>query len=158
MMWIDTDQRFEMDAIDRLRTTAKNLGAQACGGLTFIYGRHERSVKTNGFMWNPESGAGDGGFQNIEEYKKGGRYEIGATGSAFVLLHRDIFNLREENWHTSWSPHPDTGQYMGHDIAFFYDTCVKGPHKLVWDTGVVAPHIKYFDLDEQAYEGYRATL
>ena len=156
-MWIDTDQRFEMDAIARLRQTAESLDAQACGGLTFIYGRADKSVKTNGFLWSPEENDSKGGFKSIEDYRSGGKYVIDATGSAFVLMHRTIFDQKESDWHTSWSPHPDTGAYMGHDIAFFYDACVKGPHKLVWDTSVVAPHIKSFDLDEAAFRNYQAS-
>ena len=151
LMWIDTDQVFAQDAIEQLRETAHEYKAQAVGGVTWIYKRDTKAVTSNGFLWQGNN------FEVIDDYRTGGIYEIQGTGSAFVLLHRDMFAHKDKYWHISYEKHPATGQYMGHDLAFFYDTVVDGPHKLIWNTSVQAGHVKHFVLDEAAFRNYRAT-
>ena len=151
LMWIDTDQVFEMDAIERLRHRAKEYDAKAAGGITWIYQRGTQHMTTNGFLWQNTN------FEVIDDYKTGGVYDIQGTGSAFVLLHRDMFTHKDKFWHKSHEKHPATGHYMGHDLAFFYDTIVNGPHRLIWDTGIQAGHIKHFTLDEKSFRGYQQT-
>ena len=81
---------------------------------------------------------------------------ISGTGSAFVLIHREVLEWHRDNhehkWHTTWQVHPDTGELMGHDLAFFYDTVVRGPYQLVWDTSVNSDHKKDFLLGWEMYE------
>lgn len=151
-MWVDTDQTFQADAIVRLRETAHRFNADAVGGLTFIYKRATQEVAPNGYVWNGE------GFDALEDYTEGEVYEIQGTGSAFVLIHRRVFEGKDGFWHVNHQKHPDTGGYMGHDLAFFHDATVNRGLKLVWDTGVQSGHIKHFEVTEAQYRAYRNTL
>lgn len=156
LMWLDTDQTFEHDAIARLRKTAHDTKAKLVGGLTFVYKRQDNILLPNGWTWDSEIGH----WRDIDDYVSGKKYEIQGTGAAFLLIHRDVFNWWNEYtedknlWHRS-GVHPDTGNYMGHDLAFCYDTVVKGPFKLFWDTSVQSGHIKHFELDENMFRNYQ---
>ena len=151
-MWLDTDQTFEHDAIARLRDTAHNYDADAVGGLTFVYQRGAQEVHPNGWYWDGEH------FVWIEDYEPGKVYEINGTGSAFVLINRKVFEAWDGDWHVTHVNHPATGEYMGHDLAFFHKMSVDDGFKLVWDTSVQSGHIKHFELTETQYHAYRSSL
>lgn len=150
-MWLDTDQTFEHDAIVRLRNTAHKHDADAVGGLTFVYKRHSQEVTPNGWIWND-------GYEQIEDYTPNKVYQIDGTGSAFVLINRRVLETQKKNWHLTHVKHPATGEYMGHDLAFFHKMSVEDGFKLVWDTSVQSGHIKHFELTEAQYRAYRETL
>ncbi len=165
LMWIDTDQVFEPDAPARLRQTAKEEDVKMVGGITYVYKRDTGQMLTNGWSWNEDEQA----FQDIHIRERGKRYRIDGTGSAFVLLHRKVFNYGRpiksgtldfgpKTWHKSWDEHYQTKKYMGHDLAFFYDTVVEGPFELVWDTSVESQHKKHFLLGWNEYARATANL
>jgi len=125
------------------------------GGITWVYKRGENELTPNAWTWDEQGVT----WQDITEYETGEVYEIDATGSAFVLINRRVFEWLaqySDEWHTS-GIHPDTGTYMGHDLAFCYDAVVRGPFKLFWDTGVQSGHIKHFELDEKMYRNFQES-
>lgn len=153
LMWIDTDQTFENDAPARLRKTAKRTGAQMVTGVTWVWKRHKEEMIPNTWTWDAEN---KWWLDNIE-YEAGKTYEVDATGSACVLIHRSVFLQYPAPWHVSLDEHPASGKYMGHDLAFFYRTVVEGDLSLAWDTSVPFGHIKQFELTQANYDAYRAT-
>ena len=155
LMWIDTDMTFYHDAIEKLVATAEKHEADAVSGLGFIYKRHLNEIIPNGYMWGEEENA----FVEILDYASDNVYEIDGTGSGFVLINRRVFNAwPDKHWHRNWVKHPQTGQEMGHDLAFFYDMTQKLGMKLVWDTNVKTGHIKHMELTEANYRAYQETL
>jgi len=150
LMWIDTDMTFDRDSIARLRATAKKTKADMVSGLGFVYKRGEGAVIPNAWDFSEETQE----YEEVTGYEPGRIYEINGTGTGFLLVNRRVFESNERtDWHKS-GLHPTSGKYMGHDLAFCYDTVVAGDFKLVWDTNVKTGHIKYFEITE---ENYRAS-
>jgi hypothetical protein len=154
-LWIDTDQTFAPEAPAELRRIALERDARMCTGITYVWNPVENKLITNGWKWNEDELA----WQDMHIRVQGSSMNIDGTGSACVLIHRDVLEEYGEEygpeWHKSWTTHPVTGKYMGHDLAFFYRTVVRGSDKLVWATGVEFGHIKKFELDWAMYQ--RAT-
>ena len=153
-MWIDTDMTFEHDSIEQLRATALKHDADMVAGLAFIYKRGHNVIQPNAYSWN-----GAEGFKEMEDYESGNVYEIDGTGSAFMLTHRRVYEAWDnEYWHQTWREHPETGEPMGHDLAFCYRATQVDGFKLLYDTGVETGHIKHFELREDNFRAYQATL
>jgi len=150
LMWIDTDMTFERDSIMRLLSTAKKTKADMVTGLGFVYKRGENIIVPNAWAFDKDNQE----WVDTANYTPGERYEIDGTGSGFILINRRVFETKEDGWHQS-GIHAATGRYMGHDLAFCYDTVVDGPFKLVWDTAVKTGHIKHFEITEENYEASR---
>lgn len=153
LMWIDTDTAFEHNAIERLRQIVNIKQADMAAGLCFIYERGNNVVKPNFAYWK------DDHFEFGDNYQAGEILTPDACGSAFVLIHRKVFEATGPVWHQNWVHHPATnGQPMGHDMSFFYDATITFGFKLVYDTGVKTGHIKHFELREQHFRDYQETL
>ena len=153
LMWIDTDMVFEPLAIKQLRNTAKNHKADMACGLAFVYKRHDNVLVPNVYTFDHDTK----NWLDTEDYPRGIVKEVDATGSAFVLINRRVLEGQDDYWHVS-GIHPATGNYMGHDLAFFYDRVVDGPFKLVWDSNVKTGHVKHFELTEEQFDAYRRTV
>lgn len=158
LFWADTDQVFEHDAPARLRQAAHDAGTKAAGGITYIYKRDTQEITTNGFSWNGKEKM----FQDIHVKNNDKILKIAGTGSAFVLVHREMYEWHQTKykhpWHTTWDRHYQTKHYMGHDLGFFYDTCINGPYELVWDTTIEALHKKHFLLGWDMYRQANDSL
>lgn len=151
LMWIDTDMVFDRDAIARLVATAKKTGADMATALGFVYKREENKIIPNAWTFDKEEQK----FVEVETYEPGRIYEIDGTGTGFLLVNRKVFgSYKDSYWHQS-RVHPSTGRYMGHDLAFCYDTVVEGNFKLVWDTSIKTGHIKHFEITEENYRASR---
>ena len=142
---------FDHDAVERLRATALKHDADMVAGLAFIYNRGAHTIFPNMFEYTgPEEG-----FKPVDDYESGRVYEIDGTGSAFMLIHRRVYeDWDNEYWHQTWREHPETGQPMGHDLAFCYEVTQTYGRKLLYDTSVKTGHIKAMALTE---ENYRAS-
>ena len=155
LLWVDTDMTFDRDAPSRLLHTALKNKADMVAGLCFVYKRHASEIGTNAYMWNGET------HVEVDGYKPGTVIEVDATGSAFILIHRRVFEAmaaeQDEDWyhwHQNYVKHPETGEPMGHDLAFAREAGKLG-FKLLYDTNVGTGHIKYFELTEQNYFDYK---
>ena len=152
LMWIDTDQTFKHDAIERMLATAKTHKADMVTALAFIYQRWSSEIKPSAFLWNEE----DLHFDSVEDFEPGRVYEISGCGSGCTLVNRRVFEAWDAKyWHQTWTKHPKTDDEMGHDLAFCYQATQVDGFKLVWDTGVPSGHIKDFELDEKAFRDYQ---
>ena len=151
LMWIDTDMTFYHDSVQRLVATAKKHKADMVAGLAFIFKRHQSVIQPNCFLWDAEINE----FLDVTDYEPGAVLDIKGTGSAFVLIHRNVLSTTGPNWHQNWMNHPANDGPMGHDLAFFQEACVEQGYKLVYDTNVKTGHIKHFELDEEAFRNYQ---
>lgn len=143
---------FERDSIARLRATAKKHKADMVGGLGFVYNRGAANLQPNAWAWNDETKE----FEDTYDYTPGEVKQVDGTGSGFVLIHRRVFEAIGEHWHQNYMVHPESGQEMGHDLAFALAAKRKG-FKLVWDTNVKTGHIKFVEMDEKSWFAFKAA-
>jgi len=153
LMWIDTDMTFEHNSIERLMATMKRYDADIAAGLAFVLHRTTSSIQPNCWLWSEE----DKEWKDVTDFKSGEVLRVDAVGSAFVLIHRSVFEASGPAWHRDWISHPASGDAMGHDLSFFYDACVAGDFKLVYDTGIEAGHVKHIELREAHFRDYQRT-
>ena len=154
-MWIDTDMTFDYDAIEKLRDTANKNDADMVGGLAFIYKRGLNEIIPNAYVWEEKRNL----YEDMGDYESGKTYEIGATGSAFLLINRRVYEKwGHEFWHQTWREHPQSGIQMGHDLAFCYTAVQEHGFKLLYDTSVQTGHTKHFAITEETFRNYQETL
>lgn len=161
LMWVDTDMQWGRGAINTLLRIAERNNVKQVAGAAFIFKEQSHLVESNAFVFNEEENT----FAHIGNYKPGKTLEVHATGSAFVLIHREVFEWWREQWGDSWHfnwdeyehPHPRTGKSMGHDLAFFYRTTVEGPYRLLYSTQAETQtaHIKKYPITQDAYYASR---
>lgn len=151
LIWIDTDMTFERDSIARLRATAVKEKAHMVGGLAFVYNRGAGTLQPNGWGWDYS----ENHWVAYTDYTPDAPQQIDGTGAAFILIHREVFETLEGNWHQNWVEHPATGKSMGHDLAFCYDAVVGNGYRLIWDTSVKTGHIKHVEMTEESWEAFK---
>lgn len=162
LLWVDTDMGFEADALDRLMAVADPDRRPIIGGLCFA-ARQYAHDGMNGYWtrpqptlydWldNPEGGSG---FTITPMYPVSGVMQVAATGSAFILIHRSVFERMAETYGPTWydrTPAPN-GELLGEDISF----CVRAnllEIPVLVHTGVRTSHYKGFWLQESDHWRY----
>ena len=123
LMWIDSDMTFEPTDYAKLYAAATQGGHKIVTGLCFMFDEGVQSIMPNIFNWSDDPD--DLGYKIHLQYERDSAFYCDATGVAFTMIHRSIFEDLEElgygdNWHFDWHEHPDTGGPMGHDVAFFH--------------------------------------
>lgn len=161
LFWVDTDMGFSPDALDRLHEVADADSAPLVGGLCFM----NRECGPDGmggmlvqpmptiFQWvditRGEQSAT--GFACMQDYPRNQLVRIAATGSAFVLIHRSVFERVEQQYGRSWySPvySEGTGMWLSEDLSL----CTRaGALEIPMHvhTGVQTSHLKHYWLDER---------
>jgi hypothetical protein len=118
---------FEPDALDRLLAVADPETRPVVGGLCFA-ARQYAHDGLNGWLtmpmptlydWkdNPDGGSG---FVATPMYPVNAVFQVAATGSAFLLIHRSVFEKIAEKMGPTWydrTPAPN-GELLGEDISF----------------------------------------
>ena len=163
LFWVDTDMGFHPDSIERLLKVADPVERPVVGGLCFT----NVQVDTDGmggyttfpiptvYRWaqNPD---GTTGFVSWHDYPRDELYRCDATGSAFVLIHRSVFDRMKdkhgENWYTP-IPNPAGGSF-GEDMSFCVQ-CAELEIPIFVHTGVKTSHHKPVWLSEQHFDMYR---
>lgn len=129
LWWVDTDMGFAPDALDRLLEHADPDTRPILGGLCFA--QMERGIDGMGgfqteivpalYQWH-QTTDGPAGFVAWRNYPRDTLAEVAATGSAFVLIHRTVFErVAEKFGHGHWYDrmiNPLTGQLLGEDLSF----------------------------------------
>lgn len=172
MLWVDTDMGFEPDAIDRLVDAADPVQRPVMGGLCFAQ-REDESDGVGGFRpiawpvlmdWTVVGQRG--GFSVRWDYPRDELTQCHGVGSAFVLIHRTVFErVRERYAAASGNPewagwysriiNPTTGELVGEDLSF----CVRlmsAEIPVHVHTGIQTTHFKPVWLQEQDYWRQRA--
>jgi hypothetical protein len=131
LWWVDTDMGFAPDALDRLLEVADPAERPIVGGLCFA--QMEREVDGMGgyrteivpalYRWH-EISDGRAGFVSWGNYPRDTVVDVAGTGSAFVLIHRSVFEriaaddrFQAGHWYDRML-NPLTGQLLGEDLSF----------------------------------------
>jgi hypothetical protein len=166
LLWTDTDMGFARDALERLLAAADPVERPFMGGLCFS----QREVGADGlggyrtlasptiFDWTEVEGKR--GFAIRWNYERGKVQRCQGTGSAFVLIHRSVFERVEEAYGQTWYdriPNPDTGQLISEDLSF----CMRADSlgiPIHVHAGVQISHHKEVWLGEEQYARERVTI
>lgn len=159
MLWIDSDMGFEPESAYRLLAVADPVERPIVGGLCFV-NREVAHDGMFGFRTQPlptiydwiEDEDGTPRFLSMPLYPVNAVMRVRATGSAFILIHRSVFErMATEESPTFGRPYdqvrgPD-GKLLGEDVSF----CVRAAQLEIpvhIHTGVRTTHFKHRWLSE----------
>lgn len=157
LLWVDTDMGFAHDSLDRLMQVADPETRPVIGGLCFA-ARQYATDGMSGYWTRPQptlydwrdNSDGGSGFVISPMYPVNALMRVAATGSAFILIHRSVFEKIAEQMGPTWyerTPAPN-GELLGEDISF----CVRAAMVEVpvhVHTGVRTSHYKGQWLQEK---------
>jgi GT2 family glycosyltransferase len=162
LFMIDADMGFAPHALDDLLSLADPQDRPIVGGLAFAQ-RESCADGMNGFRCFPSptlfdyrvTGKGPKGshqFQGRSHYPANTLVKTGATGGAFVLIHRTVFeqiaaDLTEQPFEQYLD---EAGERMGEDISFF-DRCRRIDVPVHVHTGIRTTHYKHLWLAEDDF-------
>jgi len=160
LLWIDTDMGWRPDALERLLAAADPVKAPMVGGLCFGLwptgydgmGGLRFDVRPTLFRIATRVKDGAPVYSPMPSYPDDTVVEVHATGSAFVLIHRTVFEkVRAEHGDRWYDQIVDgDGETMGEDISFCLRVGALGLPMFV-DTGTPTSHHKQLWLGEQDF-------
>lgn len=156
LLMIDADMGFAPDSLYRLLEVAHPVHRPIVGGLCFVARQFDEDG-LNGYRVRPqptlmdwrECDDGLKRFWSVPLYPVNSVVQVAATGSAFILIHRSVFEKIAENVGPTWydQTHGTDGKLLGEDVSF----CVRAwSHEIPVHvhTGVRTNHYKSFWLSE----------
>jgi len=155
LLSVDTDMVFDYDALERLLTTARERDVKLVGGLCYGINREHGQFPT---MYRTIDGMPHVLFNEL-----GGVVPVDATGAAFTLTHRTLF----EN-HRRLGPHPwfhrreiqptdgHPGGILGEDLSWCWHLRSEGV-PIVVDTDVEVGQIKPSTVGTRSYRTLHAV-
>lgn len=158
-LWmVDADMCWEPDALDRLLAVADKVDAPIVGGLCFGGRAGNKMFPTIYKLDTDEHGYVVTSI--VEDYPTDEVVRVGATGAAFLLVHRSVFSKMKQAYGTlpngEVNPYPwfvevsNGGRPYGEDIAFCLRANALGIPVHV-DTAIKVGHIKTVELNEAGY-------
>lgn len=162
LWWIDADMGFERHALEQLLIVANDGERPIVGGLCF--GQKLLRVSEDGareFDMFPTIYQKVGEkFAPFYEYPKDTLIECDGTGSAFLLVHRSVFEkIREveggDFWYTQIQT-SDRGAPLGEDLSFCARAKACG-FKVHVHTAIRTSHAKTIYLNEAFYDRDRSV-
>lgn len=156
LLMADTDMAWQSDALDRLLAVADEQACPIVGGLCF--GTSEgRLVPT---IFANVTVRGVPALCRVEQYRRGRIVSCDATGSAFLLVHRGVFEAMQAQRFSvafPWFQEVEAnGMPQGEDITFCLRARELGYPVLV-DTSVRTGHYKSGLLTEATYDAQEGT-
>lgn len=155
LMMVDTDMVFPLDSVERLLATAETEQVLVVGGLCFGINQELGMFPT---LYRNRDGLPEA-MLDIPD----GVVDVTATGAAFVLTHRSVFEDHRIDSHHPWfhrRPVPASGNHpgglLGEDLSWFWHLSEHGV-RVVVDTDVVAGHVKPTVVDRETYEAHRSN-
>jgi hypothetical protein len=151
MLWIDADMAFDHEALDQLLKSASVDDMPIMGGLCFgaTYGRLFPTI-----YYFAEGTDGKPTTFRVEDYPRNQIVSCAATGSAFILIHRRVFEaIRDKGFNQTFPWYQETelsGQPAGEDLTFCIRAAICGFETHV-DTRVKIGHHKSHVLDEDLF-------
>ena len=150
LLWIDSDMGFGPDALYQLLAVADPTARPIVGGLCFT-SRQYAHDGMSGYRTRPQPTVydwvpGDDGlprFLSMPMYPVDHVFQVAATGSAFILIHRTVFERIAEEMGPTWydrTPGTDA-KLLGEDISL----CVRAAalqFPIHVHTGVRTSHFK----------------
>ena len=165
LMWVDTDMGFEANAVDRLMDAADPETAPIMGGLCFM-NREVGVDGVGGYLVQPAPTIFDWyddgerrGFTVRRDYERDSVLACAGTGSAFVLIHKSVFQRIESEYGQAWySPvrNPTTDSWISEDLSM----CARANALEIpvhVHTGVKTTHLKHMWLDERLFDRMAAV-
>jgi hypothetical protein len=160
LLWTDTDMGFAADSLDRLMAAADATERPIVGGLCFSWQEYEEDGMGGWrtkplptlFQWAKTVDAKKG-LAPWLDFPPDEVVQVAATGSAFILIHRDVFLKMGEEYGAQWYSRihsPGNGQLLGEDLSF----CVKAAaigFPVHVHTGVKTSHQKTVWVTEEHY-------
>jgi GT2 family glycosyltransferase len=156
LLWVDTDMGFLPESLYQLLSVAHPVDRPIVGGLCFIqrqfgpdgYNGYRTRPMTTLFDWKP----GDDGvprFTAVPLYPVNSVVQVAATGSAFLLVHRSVFEKIAEEHGPTWYERTvgADGVLLGEDVSFCVRAATVGVPVHV-HTGVRTTHYKAQWLSE----------
>lgn len=161
LLMVDADMVWEEDALDRLLEVADPNETPIVGGLCFG-GRGGKQIFPT--IYKLVEIDGMPGTEKVEDYPRDGLVTCGATGAAFLLVHKRVFVEMKKAFgklpNGRENPYPwfveasNGGRPFGEDIAFCMKAQALGfPVKV--HTGVKIGHIKNIELNEEEFDKHR---
>lgn len=151
LLMVDTDMVFDHDAAERLLATAEHWGCQVIGGLCYGVNRELGQFPT---LYQNRQGLPAA----LLDFPKGDVIKVQATGAAFTLTHREVFQAYRRDEYHPWFHHKfvpasehHPGGWLGEDISWHWWLSSKGVDILV-DTEVEAGHIKPVVVGTDTYQ------
>lgn len=162
LLMIDADMVWKPEDVTRLLEVADEKDAPVVGGLCFAESRQNRGELWPTMMvFVPGEEGEDFGLKRIMDWPRGQVCKVDATGAAFLLVHRSVFEQLRE---VMGAKHPapwfavtySTTERFGEDVTFFMRLHMLGIPVFV-HTGVSVGHAKLRLLDEAMYDTQQAT-
>ncbi len=155
LFMVDTDMTFPHDSVERLLATADPVLRPMVGGLCYGIDKHIGQFPT--LYKNVD------GLPVVVKDHPGGIVEVDATGAAFTLMHRSLFERYERSGPHRWfhrrtieptATHP--GGILGEDVSWCWWLRECGVTILV-DTTLEAGHMKPVEVNTATFEVDRVT-
>jgi len=151
LLWVDADMAFDHEALDRLLASADPVRAPIVGGLCFgaTFGQLFPTIYQ--FVTDDDDKICT---VRMDDYPDDTLIPCAATGAAFVLIHRRVFEeMREAEFNVAFPWFQETelaGNPSGEDITFMLRAgLLKFPIHV--DTGVRIGHHKSTVLDHDTF-------
>lgn len=157
LLMIDADMVWVPDDVTRLLDAADEKTAPVMAGLCFAESRQNRGELWPTMMVFVPGEHGEAvGLKRIKEWPRGEICKVDATGAAFLLVHRSIFErLREvmgESHPAPWfAVTYSAAERFGEDVTFFMRLHMLEVPVFV-HTGVSIGHVKLRVLNEAMYD------
>lgn len=160
LAFVDADMGFDADAFDQLIAVADKDERPIVGGLAFAQrkgpdtaagARRFQSIPTI-YQWVDDGAVA--GCAPIADYPRDTLVKCDATGAAFFIAHRSVFEKLAEVFPQPRVWFDETiykGQVFGEDITFFL-RCKEHDIPLHVHTGVKTSHYKHVYLTEDTYQ------
>lgn len=152
LLWVDSDMRWDADAIDRLIDSADPVERPVMGGLCF--GRNPDGLFAT--LYQVVEGVTGLTMVRMPEYPADSVVRCSATGAAFLLIHRSVIEaMNERKFNVAFPFFQETelaGMPCGEDITFCLRAGLLG-HKTHVDTRVKIGHHKTHLLTEDLFIG-----
>jgi glycosyltransferase involved in cell wall biosynthesis len=162
LLWIDTDMGFAPDSLEQLMAVADPVERPIVGGLCFAQkhtdpdgmGGWRTALAPTIYDWTSIPETGETGFLSRATYPVNKVVRCAGTGSAFILVHRSVFEAIAEKQGPVWYDRvPNAtagGRLMGEDLSFCLRAGSLGFPVYV-HTGVRTTHHKPVWLGEQDF-------
>ena len=147
LLMVDTDMVFTPDALDRLLAAADQRARPIVGGLCYSQETDGEQLPTAYELQPHADGAAT--FARYTTWPENDVFEVGATGAAFLLVHRYVFERIARGWAPGkcdpiWPWFKETAmgtRRMGEDLTF----CLRARsarYKIYVHSGVQVGHMK----------------
>ena len=161
LMWVDTDMGFPGDGVDRLCQFADPVFRPIVGGLCFgmdVASDFDHTMTTRATIYDWAGDNHDSGLVVRNDYLPNELTRCTATGSAFVLVCRNVFVEVAKKFGPEWySPmrYKSNRMVMGEDLSFCL-RCGALNIPVHVHTGIKTTHHKAAWLSESLHQRLRA--